>query len=84
VAFLDNLFLTLSLAHTLLQIGVGVMGTTLKDVEVRLGEVADETDHSLAGRDGFQNAVCEGQGTRYLAIALPEYLRPPKRGIVYA
>jgi hypothetical protein len=31
VAFLDNLFLTLSLAHTLLQIGVGVMGTTRKN-----------------------------------------------------
>ena len=31
LVFLDNLFLTLALAHTLLQIGVGVMGTTRKN-----------------------------------------------------
>jgi hypothetical protein len=31
VVFLDNLFLTVELAHTLLQIGVGVMGTTRKN-----------------------------------------------------
>ncbi|KAK5056632.1 hypothetical protein LTR84_012164 [Exophiala bonariae] len=61
-----------------------VRAKILKDVEVRLGEVADESDHSLSGRDGFQNAVHEGQGTRYLAIAPPEYLRPPKRGVIYA
>jgi hypothetical protein len=31
VVFLDNLFLTVELAHTLLQIGIGVMGTTRKN-----------------------------------------------------
>lgn len=31
LVFLDNLFLTLALAHTLLVIGVGVMGTTRKN-----------------------------------------------------
>ena len=31
LVLLDNLFLTLALAHTLLQIGVGVMGTTRKN-----------------------------------------------------
>lgn len=31
MVFLDNLFLTVELAHTLLQIGIGVMGTTRKN-----------------------------------------------------
>jgi hypothetical protein len=31
VVFLDNLFLTIALAHTLLYIGIGVMGTTRKN-----------------------------------------------------
>jgi hypothetical protein len=61
-----------------------VRAKILQDVEVRLGEVADQSENSLSGRDGFQNAVRPDQGPRYLAIAPPEYLRPPKRGMIYA
>lgn len=61
-----------------------VRAKILQDVEVRLGEVADTSENSLSGRDGFQNAVRTDQGARYLAIAPPEYLRPPKRGVIYA
>lgn len=61
-----------------------VRAKILKDVEVRFGEVADQSENSLSGRDGFQNAVRGDQAPRYLAIAPPEYLRPPQRGIIYA
>lgn len=61
-----------------------VRAKIMRDVEVRLGEVADQSANSLSGGNGFQNVVREDQGPRYLAIAPPEYLRPPKRGIVYA
>ncbi|KEF54754.1 uncharacterized protein A1O9_09196 [Exophiala aquamarina CBS 119918] len=61
-----------------------VRAKILQDVEIRLGEVADQSENSLSGRDGFQNSVPGDQGPRYLAIAPPEYLRPPQRGTIYA
>jgi len=61
-----------------------VRAKILQDVEVRLGEVNDQSENGLSGRDGFQNAVRGEQGHKYLAIAPPEYLRPPQRGVVYA
>jgi len=41
VLFLDNLFLTVDLAHILLQMGVGVMGTTRKSHSSIPDELAD-------------------------------------------
>ena len=55
-----------------------VRAKILRDVEVKLGEVVDPADEQL--RNGFVNEVSLRPDDRYLAIAPPEYLRPPRRG----
>ncbi|KIX09675.1 uncharacterized protein Z518_00756 [Rhinocladiella mackenziei CBS 650.93] len=57
---------------------------TLRNVQVKFGEVVDPSD------DGFRNDFVNEIGSRpndgmgCLAIAPPEYVRAPKRGLLYA
>jgi hypothetical protein len=56
----------------------------LRDVKVKLGEVvAEDEDKRGLDANGFVNAIPEDK-VRQLAIAPPEYVRTPGRGVIYA
>ncbi|KAK5463108.1 hypothetical protein LTS15_002821 [Exophiala xenobiotica] len=63
-----------------------VRAKMLRNIEVKLGEVVDQDDQQGQFRNDFVNDLNyrPGEGVPQLAIAPPEYLRTPKRGMLYA
>jgi hypothetical protein len=64
-----------------------VRAKMLRDIEVKFGEVVDQKDGvDDPFRNDFTNEISFRSGERmaYLAIAPPEYLRSPRRGLLYA
>jgi hypothetical protein len=63
-----------------------VRAKMLRNVEVKLGEVVEQDDQQGQFRNDFVNDLSyrPGEGVPQLAIAPPEYLRTPKRGMLYA
>ncbi|KAL2394172.1 hypothetical protein ABEF93_004636 [Exophiala dermatitidis] len=66
-------------------LGGGARARRLRELEVKMGEVVEEDDGTQFRNDFVSELNPKADERRgYLAIATPEYLRPPKRGAFYS